>query len=59
MARAGGRYVLEKDGKRRLVSRTQPQPRKGAAKAGNAVAPKTAPQAQSFNAAPAAEKEAK
>ncbi|WP_103684005.1 hypothetical protein [Zhongshania marina] len=59
MARSGGRYVLEKDGKRRLVSRTNPQPRKGAAKAGNAVDSKTAPKAQSKSASVVTEKEAK
>lgn len=58
MARSGGRYVLEKDGTRRLVSRTEPQPRKGAAKAGNAVAPKTASQSLSVSAVPATKKEA-
>ena len=59
MARSGGSYVLDKDGKRRLVSRTEPQPRTGAAKAGSVAVPKTTPQPQSDSAAPVAEKEAK
>lgn len=59
MARSGGRYVLEKDGKRRLVSRTQEQPRKGAATAGSSAATKTAPHPLSVSGVSAPEKEAK
>jgi len=59
MARSGGRYVQDKDGKRRLVSRTQPKPRKVTAKAGNTVAPKPAPQTLNVSSVSAAEKEAK
>jgi hypothetical protein len=58
MARSGGRYVLEKDGKRRLVSRTQEQPRKGAATAGGSAAPKTAPHPLSVSGVSAADREA-
>ena len=40
MARSGGRYTLE-NGKRQLISNTQPQPRKGTTKSGGLPESKT------------------